>query len=113
MLRKQRRRWRLEKADARCQAAAMSSLSRDAILTVLSGLTLLACDKSATVKAEPLASAAPAGASAQVAPAVGAAASAGVAAKEVPAAQGQPAEKEKSCAPGGCAAGQCGANKKK
>ena len=93
----------------------MSSLSRDAILTVLSGLTLLACDKSANVKAEPLASAAPAGTSAQAAPAapVGAAASAGVAAKEVPPAQGQPAEKEKSCAPGGCAAGQGGANKKK
>jgi len=37
----------------------------------------------------------------------------GVAAKEVPSAQGKGAEKEKSCAPGGCAAGECGANKKK
>jgi hypothetical protein len=35
-----------------------------------------------------------------------------VAAKEVPSANSA-AEKEKSCAPGGCAAGQCGAAKKK
>jgi len=82
----------------------MSPLSREAILTVLSGLSVLACDKGATVTAEPAGSARPV---AVAAPA------ASVAAKEVPSAQGKAAEKEKSCAPGGCAAGECGANKKK
>lgn len=92
----------------------MSYLSREAILTVLSGLTMLGCDKAATVSAEPTASARPAAltASSAAGPA-GAAVSAGVAAKEVPSAQGKAVEKEKSCAPGGCAAGECGANKKK
>jgi hypothetical protein len=81
----------------------MPPLSRDAIFAVLSGLTALACDKAATVAPEPAASAQAAlGASAAV-PAV--------AAKEVPSAQGK--EAEKSCSPGGCAAGQCGGSKKK
>lgn len=84
----------------------MSPLSREAIFAVLSGLTALACDKAATPSAEPLLPAA----SAQPGPAP-AAASAAPAAKEVPAASAQPAEKEKSCAPGGCAPGKCGANK--
>jgi len=101
----------------------MSPLSRDAIFAVLSGLTILGCDKTATVAAEPAASVAPAGASAAPAPTPAAAAaapaaaavagSAGVVAKEVPSAQGKAVEKEKSCAPGGCAPGECGANKKK
>jgi hypothetical protein len=89
----------------------MSPLSREAILTVLSGLTVLACDKSATVAAEPAGSAA-APLAAPAAATSGKAEGASVAAKEVPSAQGK-AEKEKSCAPGGCAAGECGANKKK
>ena len=90
----------------------MSHLSREAILTVLSGLTMLACDKAATVTAEPKPSTQ---AAAVAAPSAAAAVadSLSVAAKEVPSAQGKAAEKEKSCAPGGCAAGQCGANKKK
>jgi hypothetical protein len=94
----------------------MSSLSREAILTVLSGLTLLACDKAATVTAEPSASTPLA--AAQATPA-----SSAVSAKEVPPAQAADSKKaaagaasarpvEKSCAPGGCAAGQCGAGKK-
>ncbi len=94
----------------------MSLLSREAILTVLSGLSVLACDKAATVKAEP----AGADHAVTVASASNSAAeSPSVAAKEVPSAQALPSakagavEKEKSCAPGGCAAGQCGANKKK
>jgi hypothetical protein len=92
----------------------MSHLSREAILTVLSGLTMLACDKAATVKAEPVTSALPAAVAAPSAAAAAAAADGpSVAAKEVPSAQGKGAEKEKSCAPGGCAPGQCGANKKK
>ncbi|HXK20656.1 MAG TPA: hypothetical protein VNG33_22750 [Polyangiaceae bacterium] len=89
----------------------MSQLSREAIFAVLSGLTILGCDKAATVTAEPAASAA---ASTPLAPAAAAAlVSGGVAAKEVPSAQGKAGEKEKSCAPGGCAAGQCGGSKKK
>lgn len=82
----------------------MSHLSREAIFTVLSGLTLLACDKTATVAAEPASSAAPA---------ASAAPSAAVAAKEVPSAAGKGVEAEKSCSPGGCAPGQCGGSKKK
>jgi hypothetical protein len=82
----------------------MSPLSREAIFTVLSGLTALACDKAATPTAEPLASSAPAAAQAPAGSNV-------PAAQEVPAASGKPAEKEKSCAPGACAPGQCGANK--
>jgi hypothetical protein len=102
------RRW-LEKAGGRCQAVGrMSHLSREAILTVLSGLSLLGCDKATKVTAEPAASAA-----APSAAAPAAADSPSVAAKEVPSAQGKAAEKEKSCAPGGCAPGQCGANQKK
>ena len=103
----------------------MSHLSREAILTVLSGLTVLSCDKAATVKAEPAASAqavATAAAAPAPAEAVSAAAAApsagaaGVNAKEVPSAQpgtaAKPAEKEKTCSPGGCAPGQCGGSKK-
>ena len=82
----------------------MSPLSREAIFTVLSGLTALACDKAATPRAEPLTSSAPAGIAVPSASSV-------PAAQEVPAASGKPAEKEKSCAPGGCAPGKCGANK--
>jgi hypothetical protein len=78
----------------------MSPLSREAIFAVLSGLTALACDKAATPQAEPLTSSVPAASAAPSA-----------AAQEVPAASGKPAEKEKSCAPGGCAPGKCGANK--
>jgi hypothetical protein len=85
----------------------MSPLSREAILTVLSGLTVLACDKSAAVTAEPAAS----GVAALTAPAAPAA-SAAVQAKEVPSGQGKAAGAEKSCAPGGCAPGQCGGSKK-
>lgn|GEM_PF-4508177 len=97
-------------AEGRCHAPArMSHLSREAILTVLSGLTLLGCDKAAPVAAEP----APSAAAATLSAPAPAADSASVAAKEVPSAQGKAAEKEKSCAPGGCAAGQCGANDKK
>ncbi len=102
----------------------MSPLSREAILAVLSGLTVLGCDKSQPVQATPepatSAAAAPAAAapaaalatpaaSAAPAPSAAAAPSAGV--KEVTPATGKPAEKEKTCAPGGCAPGQCGANK--
>jgi hypothetical protein len=96
----------------------MSSLSREAILTVLSGLTLLSCDKASTPSAEPLASVS------KAASAVSAAAGGGVSAQEVAPAQAADAKKpagaasaraggavEKSCAPGGCAAGQCGAKK--
>lgn len=87
----------------------MSSLSREAILTVLSGLTILSCDKSSTVAAEPAASTRPADIAA---PAVASAPVPSAAAKEVPSASGSAAEKENSCAPGGCAPGACGANKK-
>lgn len=99
----------------------MSHLSREAILTVLSGLTVLGCDKASTVKPEPaasaalVASAAPAAAPAPVAaaaPAADAASAPSVAAREVPSAQGKAAEKEKTCSPGGCAPGQCGGSKK-
>jgi hypothetical protein len=95
----------------------MSPLSREAIFTVLSGLTVLACDKT-TASPEPVTSASSAPVGLPAVPAVPAAPVA--AAKEVPAAQGSAAkpagsatatEKEKSCAPGGCAPGQCGANK--
>jgi hypothetical protein len=78
----------------------MPPLSREAIFSVLSGLTLLACDKGATVQAEPAASVSR----------LAAAPSAGVAAKEVPAPAGS--EKSQSCAPGGCAPGKCGGDKK-
>ena len=93
----------------------MPPLSRDAIFAVLSGLSLLGCDKAATVKGEPAAAAAsaalvPAPAASNGVPAA-ALVSAPVTAKEVPSAPGKAAEKEKSCAPGGCAAGQCGAKK--
>jgi hypothetical protein len=90
----------------------MSPLSREAILTVLSGLTVLACDKGATVAAEPAGSAHAAAAPSAASSPAKATQGASVAAKEVPSAQGS-TEKEKSCAPGGCAAGACGANKKK
>ncbi|HYP86578.1 MAG TPA: hypothetical protein VEQ59_00455 [Polyangiaceae bacterium] len=84
----------------------MSSLSRQAIFTVLSGLTVLSCDKATPAQAEPVvAAAAPSSA-------LLAAASPSVSAKEVPSAAGKPNEKEKSCAPGGCAPGQCGGKKK-
>jgi hypothetical protein len=93
----------------------MPPLSRDAIFAVLSGLTLLGCDKAATVTAEPAAAAATAAPAPASTASHGAAAaalvSAPVTAKEVPSAPGKAAEKEKSCAPGGCAAGQCGAKK--
>jgi hypothetical protein len=82
----------------------MSPLSREAIFTVLSGLTVLACEKTPQVAAEPAPSAQ---AAAPGAP------SAAVGAKEVPSAQGAGAEAEKTCSPGGCAPGQCGGNKKK
>jgi len=88
----------------------MSPLSREAILTVLSGLTVLACDKSAGVAAEPAASGV--AALTASASAVSPAASAAVQAKEVPSGQGKAAGAEKSCAPGGCAPGQCGGSKK-
>jgi hypothetical protein len=77
----------------------MVSLSREAILAALSGLTVLACDKT-TASAEPPSPPAPS------------AAAAVVGAKEVPSAAASGAEKEKSCAPGGCGAGQCGGKKK-
>lgn len=86
----------------------MSPLSREAILTVLSGLTVLACDKSPSVVAEPASS----GVAALSAPAAAPPGSAAVQAKEVPSAQGKAAGAEKSCAPGGCAPGQCGGSKK-
>jgi hypothetical protein len=79
----------------------MPPLSREAIFGVLSGLTLLGCDKSPAVAAEPASSAATA-----------ALASGNVAAKEVPSAAGS-AEKPQSCAPGGCAPGKCGGGEKK
>ncbi len=81
----------------------MSPLSREAILGVLSGLTLLGCDKAATATAEPASSAA----------AAAAAPSGGVAAKEVPSGAGKAAEKPQSCTPGGCAPGKCGGGEKK
>jgi hypothetical protein len=84
----------------------MSPLSREAIFTALSGLAVLSCDKT-TASAEP----APTPALAAASPA------AAVAAKEVPSAapsgSAKPNEKEKSCAPGGCAPRQCGGGKKK
>jgi hypothetical protein len=80
----------------------MPPLSRDAIFAVLSGMTVLACDKGApAVTAEPPASAAPVAAAGSAAPV-----------KEVTPATGASAEKEKTCSPSGCAPGQCGANKK-
>jgi hypothetical protein len=100
----------------------MAPLSRESIFAVLAGLTALACNKAPVPTAEPLASAAPASPAAQPSP--GSAAPAGsatlagsatptAAIQEVPsAAAKQAGEKEKSCAPGGCGAGQCGANKK-
>jgi hypothetical protein len=81
----------------------MPPLSRDAIWTVLSGLTLLACDKRPSVSAEPAASTAQ-GSAVSSAGTVGA--------KEVPSAQGKAGDAEKSCAPGGCSPGQCGGSKK-
>jgi hypothetical protein len=90
----------------------MSHLSREAILTVLSGLTLLGCDKAATVNAEPAASAQLVASAAPAALAEVSPSASGVAAKEVPSAQGKAAEKEKTCSPGGCAPGQCGGSKK-
>jgi hypothetical protein len=93
----------------------MPPLSRDAIFAVLSGLTVLACDKASTPTPEPVGSGesaakvAPSAAPAAAAPsAVG---SGSVTAREVAPAAGKPAEKEKTCSPGGCAPGQCGANK--
>lgn len=96
-------------------------LSRDAILTVLSGLTVLGCNKAATPPPEPTASAAPAAATAPSADAPAPAAltatpsadapAPAVSAREVAPAAGS-AEKEKTCSPGGCAPGMCGANKK-
>ena len=87
----------------------MSPLSREAIFAVLSGLTVLGCDKTTAPTAEPVNS----GGSALKAPT--AAAPPVASATEVPAASGKPAAsgagKEKTCAPGGCAPGQCGANK--
>jgi hypothetical protein len=80
----------------------MSPLSREAIFAVLSGLSVLACDKSTVPSAEPASSVA----KAAVAPELSA--------REVPSATGKPAPsagKEQSCAPGGCAPGQCGAGK--
>ena len=82
----------------------MPPLSREAIFGVLSGLTLMACDKAATVSAEPQ------GSAVQAAPAAPSAAEVG--AHEVPAAAGKGGEKAQSCAPGGCAPGQCGGSKK-
>jgi hypothetical protein len=91
----------------------MPPLSRDAILTVLSGLAVLACDKAPVPAAEPVGTGGRAATAASVAPpAPSAAGSAAVEAREVPSAQGKPAGKEMTCAPGGCAPGQCGANKK-
>jgi hypothetical protein len=84
----------------------MSPLSREAIFTVLSGLTVLGCDKGSGVAAEPSPSSAPA---ALAAPS----ASSAVQAQEVPSAAGKAGGAEKSCAPGGCAPGQCGGSKKK
>jgi hypothetical protein len=52
---------------------------------------------------------APKAAASAVAP--GATAAPAASLKEVAPAAGKPAEKEKTCAPGGCAPGQCGANK--
>lgn len=86
----------------------MPPLSRDAIFTVLSGLSLLSCDKSTQASAEPPSAAA----SAPAASAAPAAATPAIDAKEVPSAAGKADDKEKSCAPGGCAAGQCGGKKK-
>lgn len=79
----------------------MLPLSREAIFGVLSGLSLLGCDKSVPVAAEPAPSAA-------AAPGL----SGGVAAKEVPSAAGS-VEKPQSCVPGGCAPGKCGGGEKK
>ena len=93
----------------------MSPLSREAILTVLSGLSVLACDKGTSVSAEPVASNVAAAALPAAAPAGSAAGGGGstaVQAKEVPSAQGKAGGAEKSCAPGGCAPGQCGGSKK-
>lgn len=81
----------------------MQPLSREAIFGVLSGLTLLGCDKAPPVAAEPASSAIPAAAAAP---------SGGVTAKEVPSAASS-GEKPGSCAPGGCAPGKCGGGEKK
>jgi hypothetical protein len=83
----------------RLRPITMPPLSREAIFGVLSGLTLLGCDKSAAVTAEPAPSATAAAAAAP--------GPSGVTAKEVPSAAGS-AEKPQSCAPGGCAPGKCG-----
>jgi hypothetical protein len=92
----------------------MSPLSREAILAVLSGLTVLGCDKSqptqATPEPVPSAAAAPAAAAA-AAPAGSAPAAPSAAVKEVTPATGKSAEKEMGCAPGACAPGKCGAGK--
>lgn len=96
----------------------MPPLSRDAILAVLSGLTALGCDKSASPQPEPLppavssSAAKAAGAVAPAPAAVVAAPSGSVGATEVkPAAGDKAGEKEMACSPGGCAPGQCGAKK--
>jgi len=66
------------------------------LLAVLTGLAVVACDKSEEPKAEPAASAQ-------------AAAKAAVSAKEVtPAGSASAGGKEKKCSPGGCAPGKCG-----
>jgi hypothetical protein len=82
-------------------------LTTEALLAVLAGLTLAACEK----KAEEAQPEAPATASA-AAPVTTAAAAAApaVSAKEIPSAAGS-AEKAGGCAPGGCAPGKCAANK--
>ncbi|RYZ07950.1 MAG: hypothetical protein EOO73_09620 [Myxococcales bacterium] len=87
-------------AGVRLADVNMPPLSREAIFGVLSGLTLLACDKSPTATAEP------------ATPAAAAAPSGAVTAKEVPSAASS-GEKPQSCAPGGCAPGKCGGNEKK
>lgn len=99
----------------------MSPLSREGIWAVLVGLSALGCDKATSPVPEPepatsvpfAAAAVPAAQAAEaLATAAATAVAPGAALKEVPSAAGKPpAEKEKSCAPGGCAPGQCGANK--
>jgi hypothetical protein len=92
----------------------MSVLSREAIFAVLSGLSVLACDKSGQVTPTAEQPAASAGKTSLTSP--GSSASpAAVGAKEVPSGSAADAKAgaEKSCAPGGCAPGSCGGNKKK
>jgi uncharacterized membrane protein len=118
----------LNEAGRDASLSVMSKISADRILAVLTGLSALACNKEPGAAPEisvasqargtasaPLASAAASVAAREVPPA---AREVPPAAREVPpaaassrAAAASAKPKEKTCAPGGCAPGMCGAGK--